>query len=103
VRTLGRCGTRSALAQHHFNTMDQEFVQLTGCFIATAAYGSALTPAVQHLRHLRDRARESSGLAAAAIDLYERSSPPLAALLRQSRAGRAVIRELLTPLIAPTP
>ncbi len=101
VRTLGRCGTRSTLAQARFNTMDQEFVQLTGCFIATAAYGSSLDPAVQRLRGLRDRARANNGVFAAAIDLYERSSPPLADLLRGSRGGRAVVRELLGPLVAP--
>jgi hypothetical protein len=110
VRALGRCGTRSALAQRQFSTGNMNFTQLTGCFIATAAYGSALAPAVTQLRAVRDRARGFTALAAAAIDLYERASPPLAALLGRSDASRAVVRQVLAPAVelagagaAPTP
>jgi hypothetical protein len=99
VRALGRCGTQSTLVQKQFSTTDLEFKQLTGCFVATAAYGSPLAPAVGSLRAVRNRARDGSALAAAVVDLYERSSPPVASLLRQSEGARAVIRRLLAPAL----
>ncbi len=100
VRALGRCGTQSIIAQKSFTTKDLDFKQLTGCFVATAAYGSALAPAVQSLRAVRDQARKRSSVAAAIVDLYERSSPPVAAVLRGSDAARAVIRQLLAPALS---
>jgi hypothetical protein len=100
VRALGRCGTQSTLVQKHFTTTDLEFKQLTGCFVATAAYGSPMAPAVNSLRAVRDRARGSSSLAATVVDLYERSSPPVAAVLRGSDGVRAVIRSLLAPALS---
>jgi hypothetical protein len=99
VRALGRCGTQSMLVQKQFTTADFEFTQLTGCFIATAAYGSSLAPAVNSLRAARDRAKTRSSLAAAVVDLYERSSPPVAAVLGQSDGARAIIRQLLAPAL----
>jgi hypothetical protein len=100
VRALGRCGTQSTLVQKHFTTTDLEWKQLTGCFVATAAYGSPLAPAVATLRTLRDRARGRSALLATIVDLYERSSPPLAAVLRQNEGVRAFIRRLLAPALS---
>jgi hypothetical protein len=102
VRALGRCGTQSTIVQKSFTTTDLDFKQLTGCFVATAAYGSALAPAVQSLRAVRDQARARSSVAAAIVDLYERSSPPVAALLRGSEAARAVVRQLLAPALSAT-
>jgi hypothetical protein len=52
------------------------------------------------LRRERDRAARASGLAAAAADIYRRTAPPLAALLRQSDTARAVARTLLGPAVA---
>ena len=100
VRALGRCGTQSTLVQKHFTTTDLEFKQLTGCFVATAAYGSPLAPAVATLRTLRDRARAQSALVATVVDLYERSSPPVAAVLRENAGARAFIRRLLAPALS---
>jgi hypothetical protein len=67
--------------------------------VATAAYGSALEPQVAALRWARDRARERSGFAAVSVGLYERSSPPVAALLRETEVGRALVRTALSPLV----
>lgn len=100
VRAVGRCGTQSSLSQRTFATTAFQFTQLSGCFIATAAYGSSLAPAVTTLRQVRDQARAASALGAAAIDLYERASPPLAALLGGSEGARAVIRQLMAPVVA---
>jgi hypothetical protein len=48
------------------------------CFIATAAYGSALAPQVVTLRAFRDDRLRQSRLGRWMIDVYERCSPPLA-------------------------
>jgi hypothetical protein len=100
VRVVGSCGTQSPLTQVRFTTLDQQFRQLTGCFVATAAHGSALDPAVDSLRRVRDKVRAASPLGAAAVDLYERSSPPMAAALRGSDPARALVRQLLAPVVS---
>ena len=100
IRAVGRCGTTSPLVQVVVNTKDMRFTQLTGCFVATAAYGSSLAPALTGMRTVRDRARRGSALGAAVVDLYERSSPPVAAALGSSDGLRAVVRTLLAPVAA---
>ena len=78
-----------------FSTPAIPFSKLSGCFIATAAFGSDLAPEVATLRRLRDLATSRSALASAAVDLYYRSSPPLAATLAHSPVGRALVRTAL--------
>ena len=99
VRAMGGCLGKGPLALQSFVTPMLEFKMLSGCFIATAAYGSAQEPKISALRRLRDAARPRSALAAAAVDAYERSSPPLAAVLRESELARAVVRSLLAPVV----
>ena len=99
IRATGGCLKKGPLALRNFVTPMLDFKQLTGCFIATAAYGSAQASRLGPLRRLRDAARPRSALAAAAVDAYERSSPPVAALLRQSDLGRALVRHLLSPIV----
>jgi hypothetical protein len=99
VRARGGCVNEGPLAIFTFKTKKPTFKQLSGCFVATAAYGSALEPQVEALRRVRDRARDRSGWAAISIGLYERSSPPVAALLRETDAGRALVRAALSPIV----
>jgi hypothetical protein len=87
------------LAQATFTTLAPMFKQLSGCFVATAAYGSALEPQVAALRRARDLARDRSGFAAVSVGLYERASPPLAGLLRGTDEGRAAVRSALSPIV----
>jgi hypothetical protein len=68
------------------------------CFIATAAWGSQLEPAVMAMRHARDRLLVDVPLFAVAADLYGRSGPAAASVLRRSDTARALARELLGPL-----
>jgi hypothetical protein len=100
VRARGGCVMEGPLSVAPFSTHRLVFTQLSGCFVATAAYGSALEPQVESLRRARDQLRARSGFGAAAVGIYERSSPPLAALLRETEAGRALIRAAISPLSA---
>ncbi|HEY6475108.1 MAG TPA: CFI-box-CTERM domain-containing protein [Polyangia bacterium] len=94
VRALGVCGSSAPTFQVIY-TPARKFTQLSGCFIATAAFGSDLAPEVATLRALRDAATSRSALARTAVDLYYRSSPPLAAVLGRSPVARAAVRTAL--------
>jgi hypothetical protein len=98
VRATDVCGQTSGIATLAFTTPATQFQQVEGCFVATAAWGSAMASQVGALRHVRDRLRPASVMAATATDLYYRSGPPAAALLRRSEAARAAVRTLLSPV-----
>ncbi|MDD2852565.1 MAG: putative Ig domain-containing protein [Desulfuromonadaceae bacterium] len=71
----------------------------SGCFIATAAYGSYLDPHVKVLRQFRDKVLLQSKLGSAFVKLYYLYSPPIADYIAQHAALRLIMRLALTPLI----
>jgi hypothetical protein len=98
VRPRAACGDGNVTLTS-FTTPVKKFTTLSGCFVATAAYGTQMAAQVNVLRRARDAARARSGIADALVDLYERSSPPLARLLGESDTARAVARGLLSPVV----
>jgi len=100
VRATDVCGQSSGLATVAFTTPATQFAQVEGCFVATAAWGSAMASQVEALRRARDHLRPASVMAATATDLYYRSGPPAAAVLRRSETARAAVRKLLSPVAA---
>ncbi|MFA7402919.1 MAG: putative Ig domain-containing protein [Pelobacteraceae bacterium] len=71
----------------------------SGCFIATAAYGSYLDPHVKILRNFRDEVLLKSRLGTAFVNFYYKHSPPIADYIAQHETLRTIFRLLLTPVI----
>ncbi len=98
VRAVDVCNVVSPFAVAELTTTRTNFTQLSGCFVATAAWGSALAPQVAALRQVRDRLLGQNALFTAGAELYYRSGPAAAEVLRRSDTARALTRTLLGPV-----
>jgi hypothetical protein len=74
-------------------------IQISDCFIATAAFGSYLNPHVKVLRHLRDAVLLHSSPGRWFVSKYYQYSPAIAAVIRIHPTLKWVTRILLTPII----
>jgi hypothetical protein len=105
VRAVDSCNRPGPHAVAELTTSKIHFTQLPPvalskgqCFIATAAWGSALEPTVTAMRHARDRLLTDVPLFSVAADLYGRSGPAAASVLRRSDTARVLARQMLGPL-----
>jgi hypothetical protein len=71
----------------------------SGCFIATAAFGSALQPQVALLKVFRDRYLLDSVAGRAFVNTYYKYSPPLAAAIAEREGLKKVVRAGLLPVV----
>jgi C1A family cysteine protease len=71
-----------------------------GCFIATAAFGSALEPRVVTLREFRDVYLLPSHSGRAFVELYYALSPPMADIIAANESLRTGVRAVLAPVVA---
>jgi hypothetical protein len=75
-----------------------------GCLIATAAYGSELSPQVQLLREIRDNQLLNTEAGSAFMgtfnDVYYSFSPVIADLERESPLFKEVVKLGLTPMLS---
>jgi hypothetical protein len=99
VRPKSRCGADGAIAATSAETGAAQFATLSGCFIATAAYGSDLEPEVAMLRRFRDRYLLTNPLGQAAVASYYTMSPSLASLIAKHEPLRQAARAALTPVV----
>ena len=71
-----------------------------GCFIATAAFGSALEPRVVTLREFRDVYLMPSRSGRAFVELYYALSPPMADVIAADESMKTGVRAVLAPVVA---
>lgn len=94
VSAAGIDGTSAVTA----NVITRDMVD--ECFIATAAYGSKIQPAVVLLRHFRDQFLLTNSYGTAFVQFYYRNSPPIATYIANNEPLKAMVRVLLLPVIA---
>ncbi|HIE43368.1 MAG TPA: hypothetical protein EYP78_01050 [Candidatus Omnitrophica bacterium] len=71
----------------------------SGCFIATACFGSPMAGEVEVLRTFRDRYLLTNPLGIKLVSLYYRHSPPVARFIKSHKSFRIIGRFSLYPLI----
>lgn len=71
----------------------------SGCFIATAAYGTPVAEDINVLRDVRDAYLMDSSIGLAFVDAYYRLAPPIADVVAQNPTFAAIVRAALVPVI----
>jgi hypothetical protein len=71
-----------------------------GCFIATAAYGTAMAGEIQILRNFRDEYLLTNSLGQAFVNLYYEISPPIAEFITEHPSLKPIVRAGLVPAVA---
>jgi len=75
----------------------------SGCFIATAAYGTETAEQLDVLRAFRDQVLLQSPIGSQFVKWYYKTSPPIADFISEHSILRAVVREaLIDPIVALT-
>ena len=72
----------------------------TGCFIATAAYGTPMAEEIQILREFRDGYLLTNPVGQALVDFYYKVSPPIAEFITQHPCLKPIVRAGLLPAVA---
>ncbi len=99
LRINGACRKQSSIQTASFKTTSIKFKTVEGCFVATAAYGSALEPEVEMLRRFRDRVLLGTVPGRMFTAFYYQASPALAGQLRRAEWARGLARLALAPLV----
>jgi hypothetical protein len=99
VRAFDDCRNTGELAIARFTTADRVAGEVSACFVATAAYGSAMANDVEMLRRFRDMALRSTVLGELAVETYYTFGPAVAGVVGSSDLLRATARDVLAPIV----
>ncbi len=99
IRAFDKCHNPGELAILKFTTPDRQAGEVSACFVATAAYGTAMANDVELLRHFRDTMLDSTALGELAVETYYTFGPPVAGVVGESDVLRAAARDLLAPMV----
>jgi hypothetical protein len=81
-------------------SLSATFLFGTGCFIATAAYGTPMANDIQVLRDFRDEYMLINPVGEAMVDIYYKVSPPIAQFITGHPSLRSIVRAELAPVVA---
>jgi hypothetical protein len=99
VQSHDDCLVRSAPAIAVLSTPAASGGEVSACFVATAAYGSALDAEVTRLRAFRDRYLRTHLVGELLVETYYTFGPGLAAVIRPSDDLRRLARSALDPVV----
>jgi len=99
VRAVDACAQSGPLSVVELDTPKRVFATVSACFVATAAYGTPLAREVSVLRRFRDRQLGNHALGRAFVAAYGVAGPPLARVISELPALRAVARGVLSPIV----
>ncbi len=99
IRPRDSCNTPGPITSAELTTTQINFTTVSPCFVATAAYGSALEEDVGVLRRFRDRHLLTNPLGRSLVDAYLEVGPVLASTIRDDEALRGAARWALYPVV----
>jgi hypothetical protein len=100
IRAYDNCYNAGPVAIAKFTTAVNQAGEVNACFVATAAYGSAMANDIEPLRHFRYALLRSTVLGELAVETYYTFGPPVAGVVGESELLRASARDVLAPIIA---
>ena len=99
IRAYDACRNYGPLQVVELRTTDRIPGTVDWCFVATAAYGSAMAEDVTLLRAFRDQLLRSNVLGELAVEAYYTFGPAFAGVIAESELLRATAREALRPVV----
>ena len=100
IRPYDNCFNKGELSVITLSTLDRDSIEVPWCFVATAAYGSAMANDVELLRHFRDSLLTRTVLGELAVETYYTFGPAAAGVIGESELLRASTRAFLAPIVA---
>ena len=99
IRAYDDCRSTSPVGSLAFTTTARTTGEVDACFIATAAYGSALATDVAMLRGVRDSLLRKTVLGELVVQAYYTFGPSVAGVVGESDLLRATARAALAPVV----
>jgi hypothetical protein len=99
VRAYDDCRNYSPITVLPFRTAERAVGEVDACFVATAAYGSAMANDVEMLRRFRDGVLQRTVLGELAVEAYYTFGPAVSGLVGESDLLRATARSFLGPIV----